>query len=521
MTTLSKRAVGYLRLSKAAEESTSIDRQREAVTQACAARGWELVDTFEDVDVSATSSGLVRSGLRAARQAVQTGRADVVVVWRLDRLARSVGDFSRIIGKRTEDGEWGLDVASATEPLDTTEPMGRAMAQILQVFAEMEAATISIRSRSSVDYLVRNGRRAGGQVPFGWRNVFNPDGPGKVLALDPERAPLVREAADRVLAGESVGSIAADWSERGVPVPQSKGNGGPRQSQDWQATTLVQLLRRPILAGMTVHRGEVLRGEDGLPLVNGATAVITASERRRLLDVLDSRVPYRPRRGSGNEPALLAGLLWCDGCAHTLYAHRPRDPKRDHRYYCKHARCNRERTAVAVSMTRVDEYVTERFLAAVGSFPVTETLETTERPDTAALAAVEEALRETSIDLAEVDDDAEEAALLERLRTLRGRARELRAVPMTPSVRVVETGETFAEAWASAPTVEARRDLLTHALEEIVVRKGKRGRHGLDPARVIIRWREQEPWWDLEGDPEVRAPRAGADEAAPADQPAA
>jgi site-specific DNA recombinase len=376
-----RRAVGYLRLSKTSEESTSIARQREAVQAACRAKGWDLVDVFVDDDTSATATGLNRPGLQAAKVALQSGRAEVLVVWRLDRLARSVGDFSRVIGTRLDEGDWGVEVASATEPLDTTSPMGRAMGQLLQVFAEMESATTSARVKSSVDHLVRNGRRAGGQVTFGWRNVPNPAGPGHVLALDPATAPLVREAVDRVLAGEALGAIATDWTERGVPIPQTKGTLGARRNRGWLPTSLGQLLRRPVLAGMTVHRGELLRGEDGLPLVDASTALVTPGERRDLLAALEARSAYTPRRGSGNVQALLAGLLECDGCAGRLSAHRPTDPKRPDRYYCRSRECMAAGTSVAVSMDRLDEYVTNVVLTAVGRLPITETLTSTMTAD--------------------------------------------------------------------------------------------------------------------------------------------
>lgn len=133
-----RRVIGYARLSEAREASTSISRQREIIAQTAAARGWDLVDIIEDHDASASKLRLNRPGLTEVRRAIKEGRAEAVLVWRLDRLAHSVTDFGLLLDE-------GIGVVSCTEPLDTTSSMGRAMAEILQVFAAMEARTISAR----------------------------------------------------------------------------------------------------------------------------------------------------------------------------------------------------------------------------------------------------------------------------------------------------------------------------------------------------------------------------------------
>ncbi len=137
-----RRVLGYARISKATDESTSIERQREVIEATCRARGWALADIIEDVDVSATKTRLDRPGLARVREAVTAGRADTVMVWRIDRVARSVSDLAAL----TE--EWaaaGVSLVSATEPFDMTTSAGRMLLQLLGVFAEFEAATIRDR----------------------------------------------------------------------------------------------------------------------------------------------------------------------------------------------------------------------------------------------------------------------------------------------------------------------------------------------------------------------------------------
>jgi hypothetical protein len=130
------RIVGYARLSRASrEESTSIVRQRELIEKTCEVRGMQLVETVVDDNVSAARSRFNRPALSKVRQMIRDGEADAVMAWRLDRLVRSVVDVGVLLDE-------GLQIISATESLDTTSPMGRAMVEILQVFASMEAKTI-------------------------------------------------------------------------------------------------------------------------------------------------------------------------------------------------------------------------------------------------------------------------------------------------------------------------------------------------------------------------------------------
>ncbi|MDR6171949.1 recombinase family protein [Curtobacterium sp. SORGH_AS_0776] len=180
------RVIGYARLSRASrEESTSIVRQRELIEKTCELRGMELVQTIVDDNVSATRSRLDRPGLSRVRRMIADGEADAVMVWRLDRLVRSVVDVGVLLDE-------GLQIISATESLDTISPMGRAMVEILQVFASMEAKTIGLRVSASQEHLRKTGRFPGGVVPYGYRAVPHPGGVGR--ALEPRSRPQLSAA---------------------------------------------------------------------------------------------------------------------------------------------------------------------------------------------------------------------------------------------------------------------------------------------------------------------------------------
>ncbi|MER6097761.1 recombinase family protein [Streptomyces sp. NPDC001728] len=117
------RAAIYVRLSRETEESTSPERQRAACEALCQARGWKVISVEEDIDVSGYSRGLDRPGLQ--RILSHLAEFDAIVFFKIDRLARSTVDFAEIM-KVTQAESVAL--ASASEPLDLTSSMGRAMA---------------------------------------------------------------------------------------------------------------------------------------------------------------------------------------------------------------------------------------------------------------------------------------------------------------------------------------------------------------------------------------------------------
>lgn len=192
-------AFGYIRLSKWDEGTTSPQRQREAIQRFCEQKGWRLVDTFEDIDVSAYN-GHRRPGLE--RMMARLGDTDAIVFMRLDRLARSVVEFAKIKQRATDAG---VELVSTDLQIDTASPMGKAMESIVSVFAQLESDTISERTRKMHAYLREQGKWQGGPAPFGWR--LDPE--GRLVAHPGEQGQL-REAARRYVAGEAVHVIARD-----------------------------------------------------------------------------------------------------------------------------------------------------------------------------------------------------------------------------------------------------------------------------------------------------------------------
>ncbi len=475
----------YARLSVTTEESVSIERQLSSARAYAAARGWEVVLESTDDGVSATKNKPEdRPGWRAIMESETP--FDAVIVWKVDRLARRVLDF--LHADEALQGR-GAGIVAVEDPVDMTTPQGRAFATLLAVFGEMEAASISARVRAARRALVHDGRRVGGRPPFGFVNVPNPDGPGLVLARDPERIGVVEELARRALAGESLYALARWLEAEGVEPRARRG----RRDGRWHEASVESILRSPALAGMTPYtpgrkpgeraaRVEVVRDAEGLPVVDESNAVLTPAERRRLLAALDAR--KRPgTRAARSDAGLLSGVLRCASCHDPLHrATAGGLPV----YRCQNRECPQR---VTTTRDAVESFVVSDFLAVAGRLPVVRMEEADAADDAPRLADIEAAITETLVRMA--DDDADVVALSERLAALKAARSQARAQAETaPSLLAHRTGETFAEAWAAAPDDTTRRGLLTSAVEAVLLSPAKvRGGRGLDPSRVEVLWR--------------------------------
>lgn len=241
---------------------------------------------------------------------------EAVVIWKADRLARRVIDF--LHADETLQAR-GAAIVCVEQSIDVTTGEGRAFAQMLAVFGEMEASTISSRIVAARAQLVAEGRIPGGRQPYGWRPVPNPDGPGFVRGQDPERIEWVRGMVERVLRGDTVYSVMAWLNAAGAPGPR-----GCPLGRRWGYSSVNVLLRNPVLAGMfprNLRNGygpdggpEVRRDEAGQPVV-GEDGLSRCSSTRNCC----TRSPTRRTRRRGG-PSGHARRLCSPSSSHAVRA---------------------------------------------------------------------------------------------------------------------------------------------------------------------------------------------------------
>lgn len=157
--------IGYTRVSTAqqADDGDSLDVQRDKLACYCELHDHELVDVY--TDAGASGKDMNRDGLQAALEAVESGEADALVVYKLDRLTRSTADLGRLL-ERFENNDVALQAVA--ESLDTSSAAGRMVVRMLGVVAEWERETIGERTSAALQAKADNNEYTGGKPPYGY-----------------------------------------------------------------------------------------------------------------------------------------------------------------------------------------------------------------------------------------------------------------------------------------------------------------------------------------------------------------
>lgn len=483
------RAALYVRLSEETTTTTSPERQRDAARKYAESRGWNVVGTFEDVDVSATHRRLDRPGLDRLRAEVAASRVDVVIVYRLDRLARNVMDSLTLLE------EWrqlGAAIVSTSEGIDATTPAGKAMFTLVAVFAELEADAISARVKASVDRLRGEGRFAGGVVPYGYSPQDRLDGPGRALVQVPAEVEVVREAAARVLAGEAPYRVCRDLNDRKVPAPGSgyrkrrdgtKSKADPSDIGEWTVRSLVNILTGDAVLGRVVRQGTPVLDATGLPQVVWAP-ILTVSDSAALRAAVAPARPGRVRRVRAAR--VLSGTMRCAECDGTMYVRAASDGRAIYGCSTK-SRGGRCDSAPRVSAARAEEHVVSVALERFGDLAMTETVSTAQESSIGIeYAETERALKDAAESMTRPGADV--AALAQRVMALQAHRADLaaRGAEVTVVAVVRPTGTTWRQDWHALTDDDARRRFLAEWVRAVRVLPGRPGSRAFNGDRLSI-----------------------------------
>jgi len=310
-------------------EFNSLDAQREAAEAYIASQrheGWVALPNRYD-DGGFSGGTLERPGLQRLLQDVEAGSVDCVVVYKVDRLSRSLLDFARII-EAFDRG--GVSFVSVTQQFNTTTSMGRLTLNILLSFAQFEREIIGERIRDKVAATKRKGKYCGGMPVLG----YDVDRERKCLVVNPQQAELVRHIFLRFIQTGSTTKLAQELNAQGHHTKSWTTKTGKLHSgRPWNKAHLYSLLNNPLYIGEVSHKGERYPGEH--------EAIVP----RRLWDqahaIFATNHRARASQSRAETPALLKGII---RCAHCGCAMGPTFTKRRgklYRYYlCVHASKN-------------------------------------------------------------------------------------------------------------------------------------------------------------------------------------
>jgi len=285
----------------------------------------EIVSRLSKASGGLSGASLDRPALQSLSDQVRAKRIDIVVVYKVDRLTRSLADFAKLVELFDEHE---VSFVSVTQSFNTTSSMGRLTLNVLLSFAQFEREVIGERVRDKIAASKRKGIWVGGMVPLGYRAV------NKKLEIVREEADLVRRIFALYIELGSVGALASALDQQGVrPKPRQLANGRSKAAERYTIGPLAHMLKNRLYVGEVAYRGEVHKGEH--------PAIVDREVFDRVQAMLAER-SAAPTVKRGNSPHLLTGLIFDDRGNPMSPTHANKKGVR-YRYYTSHALLQRRK----------------------------------------------------------------------------------------------------------------------------------------------------------------------------------
>lgn len=421
------RAFGYVRLSKETEDTTSPDRQRQAIRRLCRERGWKLLEVFEDIDQSAFNG---RHRPAFERMMHRLGETDAIVFWRLDRLSRDSREGADI-AETCQQANVDLVATDTGQKFDTTSADGEFLYGLLMGLGRREVKLLSERTRGGVAAAVAKGHYTG-RVPYGWRRQ------DKRLVSDRSQQAALRRAAQAFVRG---GTYAEAANILGVAAPS---------------------VARRILDSPRVQEALGDLGDE-----------LATQIRSRHID----RVPASHR-------SLLGGIARCGECGGPMRRSSTRAGRGEGRWYAY--RCATSGHA-GIAGPWLEQYVTAQVLGAIDLRKLTKRIREHQRSPHAAEVAAIQARIEALEDLL-ADGTLDKAAFLRQRDRLNAKLAEMRKVSDDAPELPLELARRLPDVWPSL-SLQARRRVIAAVVTTVTVNKATKVTQTIDPKRVALNWR--------------------------------
>ena len=275
----------------------SLDAQREACEAFAKSQtheGWQVMPEHYD-DGGFSGGTMERPALTRLLAEIESGQIDVVIVYKVDRLSRSLADFVRLIELFDQTG---VSFVSVTQQFNTSTSMGRLTLNVLLSFAQFEREVTSERIRDKIAASKKKGMWMGGLVPLGYDRVE------KQLVVNEAEAKLVRHIYHRYLALGCVRELKAELDRDGYvskPRPEHHRSKGQKP---FSRGALYTVLKNPVYLGKVHHKGKLHDGKHA--------AIVNKTIWEEVQAVLARNRSNKASRASAKYPSLLGGLVWDD-----------------------------------------------------------------------------------------------------------------------------------------------------------------------------------------------------------------
>ena len=300
------------------QDFNSLHAQREACESYVRSQqheGWKLLPTTYD-DGGYSGGSMARPALQRLLEDIGQKRIRIVVVYKVDRLTRSLADFAKIVERFDK---LGVSFVSVTQQFNTTSSMGRLTLNVLLSFAQFEREVTGERIRDKIAASKKKGLWMGGFLPIGYRAN------GRVLEVDESGARQVRHIYERYQALGSVRSLKHELDKQGIVTPERAcASGRITGGVPFSRGQLYRILSHPVYRGMIIHGDQVYPGQHH-PIIDQETweavQAILAENRRG----------YHKKRATPSQ-SLLVGKLF-DILGRRLIPSHSRKQSKQYRYY--------------------------------------------------------------------------------------------------------------------------------------------------------------------------------------------
>lgn len=357
----------YGRQSLDKKDSVSIEAQLEKGRAVCNANNWGIYNEYSDKGYS--GKDIDRPSFQKLLKDIENGYVKRVIVYRLDRISRSITDFANLLNFFEK---YNTTFISATENFDTSSPLGRAMIYIIMVFAQLERETIAERITDNYYFRAKKGLFMGGGIPYGFssKKVIGSDGKKKsILEINEEEITIVKTVYD-LYANQG-------YSIRGIVAKLNQDKIKPRNQKLWSANQISRMLTRPIYTSNSLdiynyflnkgiiivddiseyngkHVCTIVGKEKGkgkykkyidieeqiLVIVSDIEPIVASETWLKVQAKMRNNKAFAPRIGQSNI-CFLSGLLYCGHCGYSMSFKTEKKKSKTYNYICCNTKKNR------------------------------------------------------------------------------------------------------------------------------------------------------------------------------------
>lgn len=307
----------YVRVStqEQAEEGYSIKAQLERLQAYATSQDWKVVKTY--IDDGESAKDMNRTNLSKMLEDMKENKFDCVLVYRLDRLTRSVLDLYTMLNTFEK---YNVKFKSATEVYDTTNAMGRLFITLVAALAQWERENLAERVRMGMHQKAKEGKWTVSIPPLGF------DKNGDYLVINKKEATIVQEVFNLYLSGKyGVGKVARIMNQRSIKT---------KAGSTWNFNTVHYILSNPIYIG-TMRYNYRVNTDQYFEVENVVPPIISQEDFKEAQRLLSLRSKFHPRKATS--PYIFTSVLKCARCGSRMNGKQSSGKARGyitHSYYC-------------------------------------------------------------------------------------------------------------------------------------------------------------------------------------------